>query len=87
MVGVGHSETVGAQMADLFLLLLAPAGGRGLLALALGWLSWLNRGFLAMMRRVRGAREAAQSIPLLWIHYLSGGLGYAWVRLGLSRVA
>lgn len=79
--------SVAASLLALPLMLLTPAVGLGLLALALGWLIWLNRGFLAMMRRVRGAREAAQSIPLLWIHYLSGGLGYAWVRLGLSRVA
>lgn len=79
--------TVATSLLALPLLLLAPGAGLGLLALALGALIWLNRGFLAMMRRVRGASEAAQAIPLLWIHYLSGGVGYAWVRFGLSRVA
>lgn len=73
--------SVGASLLGLPLLVVAPAAGAVWIAAALGLMGWANRGFLARLRREGRPGDAAAALPVLWVHYLCGGLGYAWVRL------
>lgn len=84
-LGVGWSGrasvlAVAATLAALPLSAVPPLGaaiGAGGLA-ALGW---ANRRFLRRQWRGEGAAAAVAAVPLLWVHYLCAGLGYARVRL------
>lgn len=60
------------------LLPFAPGTGALTIAAAFAVLVAVNWTFLGMMRRECGAREAVTAVPLLWLHYLSACLGYAY---------
>jgi hypothetical protein len=67
-------------LSPLFLAI-SPGGAIGLCALSIAGLCALNRRFLALMNARFGAAAALAAIPLLWLHYLCGGLGFAWGHL------
>ncbi len=73
--------SVAASLAALAALPFAPAPAAAVLAVALATLVLANGGFLVSLLRGGGAVDALAAVPVLWIHYLCGGLGFAWVRL------
>ena len=68
-------------------LLAAPWAPAGLLAAAaaLAGLAWLNRGFLALLRRVGRRGDVPAALGVLALHYLAAGLGFALCLTGLDR--
>ena len=88
-VGWAGRASVLAVAASLIALpLLAwPALGGAILALAAAALTLANRRFLRGQFRDEGPPAALAAVPLLWLHYLCGGLGFAWVRLRAPRRA
>ena len=42
---------------------------------------WINRGFYALLARVRGLPFLLAGVALHLLYYLYGGLGYLWARL------
>lgn len=73
--------SVGLSLLALPLAVVSAVFGLVLGAFALAMLTWLERGFLALVRRRSGAGEAATAFAVLWVHYLAAGAGYARVRL------
>jgi hypothetical protein len=73
---------VAASLACLAAIPLAPGFALAGAAGALGTMTWANRRFLARLRLEGRPGDAAAALPVLWVHYLCGGLGYAWVRAG-----
>jgi glycosyltransferase involved in cell wall biosynthesis len=68
------------SIASLALMIAYPlAGALGIFA-AFAVLITANASFLQMMQRECGWGEAALAVPLLWVHYLSACLGYAYAR-------
>ena len=82
-VGLAGRLSVLAVAASLLAIpaLAWPAAGAAILAASAVVLIIANRRFLARQWRGEGPRAAALAVPLLWVHYLCGGLGFAWVRL------
>jgi len=61
--------------------LIAPAAGLGLVAGSIAMIGFANARFLKKLGRELGLFEAVLALPLLWLHYLSACLGYAYARL------
>ena len=82
-VGWGGRVSVLSVAASLLSVALLPWPwlALGLIAGAAAALAAANRRFIARQWRDEGALAAALALPLLWVHYLCGGLGYARVRL------
>ena len=55
-------------------------------ASALAAMVWINRSFLQLVHRKLGTGASLKAIGVLAVHFLVSALGYAWVRLGLSRL-
>lgn len=72
---------VGGTLLGLVLMPLSPAIASAVLLASAGLLIWLNRTFLGAMRKTFGIGDALSAIPLLWTHYLSACLGYAYGRI------
>lgn len=70
------------------ILALAVAPGWALLAIAasLAALVVANAKFIGTLRRDNGLLDALTAIPVLWLHYLCGGLGFTWVNLAEGRI-
>lgn len=47
-------------------------------------LSCANRSFLSFVHKKDGALQTVRALGVLWIHFLCGGLGYTFVKLGLA---
>ncbi|KAF0675898.1 glycosyltransferase family 2 protein [Profundibacterium mesophilum] len=77
---------VSATLAGLVLMLAARGAGLWLVAASLGLLAVFNRRFLRRLLREQSAADAVFAVPVLWLHYLCGGLGFFWVRSGLDRL-
>ena len=60
------------------LLPLAPIAGIGMIAGSLTMLVIANRRFVRKLGNELGPFEAILAVPLLWLHYLSACLGYAY---------
>jgi cellulose synthase/poly-beta-1,6-N-acetylglucosamine synthase-like glycosyltransferase len=74
---------VAVSLIGLMLLPIAPGTG-GLVAVsALVALVAVNRSFLVMLWRLGRPLDAFVAVPVLWLHYLCAGLGFALVRAGL----
>lgn len=84
----GHVSVlcVAASLVGLFVLAVAPGAGLALLLASFALLAFANRRFLARLRREQGPGDAVAALPVLWVHYLCGGLGFFWVRSGLDRL-
>lgn len=76
---------IAGSLASLPLMVAAPWPAIGGLAASIALLAGANARFLRMLRYERGTGEALAAIPLLWLHYLSACLGYAWVLLTSPR--
>ena len=68
-------------------LALAPEFAWLVITVGLAVLVVANAKFLRALRRDNGFIDALVAVPVLWIHYLCGGLGFAWVHLIESRSA
>jgi GT2 family glycosyltransferase len=73
--------SVGGTVLGLLIAVLSPATGLAITAASFLMLGLINRVFLGSMRRHFGMLNAMLALPLLWVHYLSACLGYAWARL------
>ncbi len=73
--------SVAASLVGVAALPLAPALATALLVVALAALVLANGGFLASLLRGGAVGDALAAVAVLWVHYLCGGLGFAWVRL------
>lgn len=71
---------VGLTLLALPLLAIAPAAGAALATGSLAALAAIERRFLALVARKRGAGEALTAMAVLWVHYLMAGAGYLRVR-------
>lgn len=72
---------VAASLGGAALALPAPWAGLTVTMIALAVLAAANAAFLRRLGQDEGTRTALVAIPTLWVHYLCGGLGFAWVRL------
>lgn len=84
----GFVSVAATAASCLGLLLLPVAPGAGLAAggLGVGALVLANIRFLRSLARTRPRWHALAAVPVLWVHYLCGGLGFAWVRSGLDAL-
>ncbi|MEM7489836.1 MAG: glycosyltransferase [Pseudomonadota bacterium] len=83
-VGAVGKVSVLAVLGSLLAVALAAAAPlAGLLALlaALAALALANARFLRMLWRDHAPADAIAALGVLWVHYLCGGLGYAWVLM------
>jgi hypothetical protein len=62
----------------------APSGSFAGVAASIGLLVAINRNFIFSLWRDHGAVDAAAAVPVLWLHYLCGGVGFAWTWLTQS---
>ena len=72
---------IAGSLLALPLILISPALAGGALAVSIALLAYANKRFLRNLWQERGLTEALAAIPLLWLHYLSACLGFAWVLL------
>ncbi|MEE4200325.1 glycosyltransferase family 2 protein [Erythrobacter sp.] len=73
--------SVAGSLIGAGLALISPTFGVAVIVAMVALLAWLNREFLRLMRRTFGAGDALLAVPLLWLHYLSAGLGFAYATL------
>lgn len=69
------------SLSGLAVSLVNPAIGLSICALALIWLAVVNRRFIAVLIREHSVADAVTALPVLWVHYLMGGLGFFWVKV------
>jgi GT2 family glycosyltransferase len=81
-VRAGQRASVVVCLLTILSLAAVPWQPRALAASAIGVaaVAVLNRRFLGFLARQRGLVFAAAAVPLLMLHYVAGGIGYAWVR-------
>jgi len=78
---------VAFSIASAIALPLAPTGALMGMVASIGLLVAINRKFIRGLSRDHGVIDAAAAVPVLWLHYLCGGVGFAWVWLTHSMRA
>ena len=81
-VGQASVICVAVSLIALFAALFAPGPGLSIFLLAVIAMALINGAFLSEIFRLGGLMDAVTAVPLLWLHYLCAGTGYAMVRAG-----
>ncbi|MEM7721270.1 MAG: glycosyltransferase family 2 protein [Pseudomonadota bacterium] len=71
---------VALSLTGLVTLVLLPWVGLTIIGLSLVLLAIVNAQFLGRLAREGRMSDPLVAIPVLWVHYFCGGLGFAWVR-------
>lgn len=80
---VGRVSVIAVAVSLLALVALPwqPVAALATILACLGGLAWANRRFLAVLWSEHSVIDAVTAVPVLWVHYLAGGLGFAWVKV------